>query len=608
MIPSYLTRRIFRADFFINPWHTVKIGFRPTTISRLLSTTPEAVTSAGTTTLRTESRLDASGRWTSKLHKNVYPTPVQASPDSIRSGFTCLQLHPMVTAALEQTGKEIPTYIQRQSVPAILSKPPRHVLIASETGSGKTLAYLIPLLSRLKSLENASNREHSQSVMNDLLIGPRLMAPLILILQPTRELVDQALTVAKELSHFAKFRVRGVCGGIDRSLMEARLQNNPVDVLVATPGAVNRMMNMNKLSLSGVQHIVFDEADELLEVHPRTMTTMNGKNKFADQQLRFSDQLEPILKSLSNRRSVQHVYVAATVPNDMQQWLYERYNLVDGQELQMVRGQRLHSATSISSLETGQIKTAFIRVDTSEVESEDAKNYKLIEILTMALKRHDVGKVLIFCDHQQRRQALVEKLSHCLSSEHSAVHLGGNDDRQSAWNSFRNGDVKIAVCARSFARGIDDHDIRTVIMMDVPLTGSEYVHRVGRIRKGGRVYVLVSNNETPRAEALFLAHVKGKRIAGINPSSAWKDRLKAGTDRIRNERAVKKARELELARWVDERASKVGTFRGRSGRGVTKFKAAEMHRPRLSAKEAYRGVVGGKMKPKKKKKKDRYRL
>lgn len=137
--------------------------------------------------------------------------------------------------------------------------------------------------------------------------------------------------------------------------------------------------------------------------------------------------------------------------------------------------------------------------------------------------------------------------------------------RDENWERFRENEVRVAVCARSFARGIDDEGIRTVVMMDVPFTGGEYLHRVGRIRQEGRVYVLVGAKEERIAEALFLGHVKGEKVAGVDAKAAWKDHINASSDRIEKDWHIRRARKEEHARWVDERSSRVGSFRGRYG-------------------------------------------
>lgn len=495
-------------------------------------------------------------------HKRAFPSPLQAEPSPHVVNFQKLGLHPLVLSALDATEKKTPTSIQKSAIPVLLSS--RHALIAAETGSGKTLSYLIPLLSALKTREKASQTSKTSGSSYDTdyesLLSPPLMRPTILILQPTRELADQVLRVAKELSHVAKFRVRGALGGGRRQEYDHRLSTAPVDMLIGTPGAVQRLFKARKLFLSHVRAVVLDEADELLEAQHNYV---NEKREFANEpgQL-FTEQIRPLLSTFK-RKNVQHVYVAATVPANMERWLHQHHG---DKGLTVVRGDRLHRVVDSATL-----KTSFIRLDGSDGVN-DAKFRKVVEVIKMALSRKDTGKILVFCDGHERRECVVDLLS---TRGVRVVHLGGSGvsplERDKNWAAFRDNKIHVAVCARSFARGIDDTEIRTVILMDVPYTGTEYLHRIGRIRNGGRVYVLVGSKERVIAEELFLSHVNGEKIAGVDAKTSWSAFTSAGYDRMEHNRTVRTARKNRTARWVDERASKIGTFRGRQGRNAKKI-------------------------------------
>lgn len=488
-------------------------------------------------------------------HKKVFPRPLQSVPKSQSSKFDLLSLHPSVVTALKSTGKVSALPIQVAAIPPVLSR--QHVLIAAETGSGKTLSYLVPLISALKTRE--TNDSTNESAVDDegFVLTSMSLRPTILVLQPTRELTDQVLRVAKALSHTAKFRVRAISGGSKRRQFDKRLLNSITDVLIATPGAVTRLQDSAKLFLSKVNTVVLDEADELLEAqNPTVDEGTDGEVSKSLQGRHFATQLQPILSAL-NRGNVQFVYAAATVPARLERWIRERHPT----SLCIVKGNRLHKATS-----NAKVRTTFIRVD-GTAGSESAKFQKMVELVTSAITRKDAGKILIFCDGKERRDAIVEQLQ-----QHGvqAVHLGGDAvnpwARDESWARFRDNEVRVAACARSFARGIDDANIGTVVMVDVPFTGGEYLHRVGRIRKKGRVYVLVGRKEEKIAETLFLAHVKEERLAGIDAKTAWEAHLAASQDRIETDLKVRRARKDQNARWVDERTSEVGTFRGRYGR------------------------------------------
>lgn len=490
-------------------------------------------------------------------HKKVFPSPLQSSPAKQPSKFNSLSLHPSVVAALNATGKDSPLPIQAAAIPPILSH--RHTLIAAETGSGKTIAYLAPLISAIKAREGGVSLGEQHFNDDGFELASMPLRPSVLVLQPTRELTDQVLRIAKALSHTAKFRVRAVSGGSKRRQFDKRLLNSTTDLLIATPGALTRLQNSAKLFLSRVHTVVLDEADELLEAQNPMVEEKDDKDgsNLVQPERHFGAQLRPVLSAL-NRDKVQFVYVAATVPARLEQWVRERHP-----GLNIVRGNRLHRATS-----NAKVKTTFIRVD-GTTGLENMKFQKMVELVTSTLAREDTGKILIFCDGVDRRDAVVERLD---QHRIEAVHLGGDSanpwKRDENWARFRDNDSQVAVCARSFARGIDDVNIATVVMMDVPFTGGEYLHRVGRIRKRGRVYVLVGRKEEKIAETLFIAHVKEEQIANIDPKTAWEAHLAANHDRIESDIKIRRARKNQNARWVDERSSEVGTFRGRFGRKV----------------------------------------
>ncbi|KAI0565810.1 RNA helicase [Gracilaria domingensis] len=443
-----------------------------------------------------------------------------------RTSFESLGIHSSIQEALSANDIIEPTGIQTQAAPLLLAR--NNTVIAAETGAGKTIAYLAPILSSLKHSELHPN---TNGLVRGMSLSP--MRPSIIVLVPTRELSSQVFSVSKLLSHIGKFRVRAAVGGPQSGQSRKRLRNSPVDMIVGTPGSIENMRNQQLLYLSRVSTIVLDEADELV-------STKSG----------FGPQLTGLMNVL-RERDAQFVYSGATVPQTMESDL-RRWHAGN---LEVARGSRLHRATPSS-----RVKTTFIRVD----GSEDAKLQKLVEVFSISQKRTKSGKVLIFCDNVKRRETIVQLLR---SRGTDVVHLSGEgrnrNDRNADWDAFSSGQVWVAVCSKSFSRGIDDHEIDTVILFDVPMTGSEYLHRVGRIRGTGRAYVLVGRRELAIAEELFLSHVKGLPVAGVSPQKAWKEYTNAGRDRIATDKVMRMARSKRQARWVDERLKADGTYRGR---------------------------------------------
>lgn len=449
-------------------------------------------------------RLSTTTRRLNTIVENVMPDLAQ--PQKLPCGFEKLRFHKAIVSATHSIGLEKPTQIQELAAEPIIAR--KNTLIAAETGSGKTLAYLLPLLSRLKVTERA------------VALAQR---PSIIVLVPTRQLAWQVLSVAKKLSHVGKFRARGLVG---RSSAGKRGVTDVHDLVVTTPGALQVARNAGRVFLSRVETVVLDEADELLALRAG-----------------FGCQLEETIEVL-RKKGVQFVYAGATITGELERTVKKGHK-----ELKIVKGDGLHRVAR-----AGIVNASFVRVD----GGAERKMAKMVEILSQVQKRGN-GKVMVFCNGVDRRREVVEVLNR---RGIGAIHASIEGEEGEGWGMFAKGEARVAVCSKSFGRGVDDAEIDTVVMMDVPMTGGEYVHRVGRIRGQGRAYVLVGHRERAVAEALFLAHVNGGRMAGVGPKIAWKWMTKSGKDRIAFDGAVRAARKKREARWVDERPSQRGTFRG----------------------------------------------
>lgn len=433
--------------------------------------------------------------------------------------FSSLNLHPSLISALPSLSLTTPTPIQQRAAPPLLTRS--SALIAAETGVGKTLAYLLPLVSNLKASDTAPH----------LLIQPPLNRPRLLILVPTRELAYQTFSVAKSLAHVAKFRVRIAVGGMARGEKRRVREGGVVDVLVTTPGTAGKLRDEGLLFLSRVEAVVLDEADVMMA-----------------ERTGFMEQVAPVLKTLREGKDRQFVYVAATVSGELRQ----RLNGMHGRGFTEVRGDRLHKGSMVD-----HVNTTFVRVS----GGEDAKFDKVEEVVEEKIAKGNEGIVLVFCDGQKRREKLAERLTQAVGMEVGLLG-GGGEGRVGDWQRFREGVLKIGVCAASYGRGIDHKGIAMVILVDVPMTGEEYLHRVGRVRGKGSAVVLVGERERAVAEAIFLAHVGGEKLVGVNAKRAWKGYVEAGRDRITTRSDVRAAKRRGWARWIDERISRLGTARG----------------------------------------------
>jgi len=293
------------------------------------------------------------------------------------------------------------------------------VLAKAPTGSGKTLAFALPIVERTKP----GNQ------------------PAALVLVPTREL---ALQVADEIAAVAgpkRLRVATVYGGAPLGAQAKRART--ANVVVATPGRLQDLLDRRMISLDRVQILILDEADRMLDMG-------------------FKPQVEKILRRMPRER--QTMLFSATL---------------DGEVLELAREYTHNAARFEAELpqgrEQGEVEHKFVSV------TADAK----VEALVRELER-DRDLALVFVRTKRGAERLVQKLKR---HDVKAAALHGDmtqGARERALARFRSGDVTTLVATDVAARGLDLDNITHVINFDPPADGTSYVHRVGRTGRAGR--------------------------------------------------------------------------------------------------------------------------
>jgi superfamily II DNA/RNA helicase len=334
---------------------------------------------------------------------------------------------PRTLAALSALGITEPVQVQTEAIPALLAG--RDVVMEAQTGSGKTLAYLIPLVEKLPRGG----------------AGPRAM-----VVTPTRELAMQVEKVLRTLS--TELRTTVLYGGVGYATQRLALKHG-VDVVVGTPGRIIDMLGQGKLSLSRIQYLVLDEADEMLDAG-------------------FAPSVEKIL---GLTYEPQTVLASATMPT----WVTRMVEKHTHDPVQV----RLES-NHADLLEHGML-----RVD---------REMKL-QTLSRLLRRHS-GSAIIF----GRTKHGVKKLNHSLRQMgHNSVELQGDLSqltRDRAMDSFRAGRSQILVATNVAARGIDVDNVGLVVNFELPDSAHWLTHRVGRTaRMGelGRALTFVTPEDEP---------------------------------------------------------------------------------------------------------------
>jgi superfamily II DNA/RNA helicase len=351
--------------------------------------------------------------------------------------FTKLGLSATTLQAVADTGYTEATPIQASAIPVALAG--RDVLGIAQTGTGKTAAFTLPMIDRL-----GSGRA-------------RARMPRALVLAPTRELADQ---VAENFAKYAKGTRLSwalLIGGVSMGDQVALL-NKGVDVLIATPGRLLDLFERGKILLTGVEMMVIDEADRMLDMG-------------------FIPDIERIFKLTPPRR--QTLFFSATMPP----------------EITRLTTQFLKDPTRIEAsrpaMTADTITQYLVRIPTSDPKAKRTALRALIE-------RSDVKNGIVFCNRKSEVDIVAKSLK---THGFDAAPIHGDLDqslRMKTLADFRAGDLKILVASDVAARGLDIPDVSHVFNYDVSHHADDYVHRIGRTGRAGRkgeAYMIVTPSD-----------------------------------------------------------------------------------------------------------------
>lgn len=330
--------------------------------------------------------------------------------------------------------------VQSYAIPLLLQ--PRDVVGIAPTGSGKTVAFAIPALASIRP-------------SNERPVGAA--SPSVLVLCPTRELVQQTKSVFMKLSSGAA-KTRAVFGGQDREEQRGYLHQG-VDVLVATPGRLCDFLDSKDLSLQQIQFLVLDEADRMLEMG-------------------FSPQLQHIMSHMPKDTKVS--------PRTTMLWSATWSPTVEKLGSQLLRTEgRLTIEVHRDQKTNHDIQHCLYAME--DVSERIAKVTALYQ--QEVLKPQE--KVLIFANNQETTEQVASTLRGALDvrddKKIQALHGGMRQPRRDAiMRGYRDDTVRVLVATDVAARGLDVPDVRHVVNFDLPNDVDSFVHRVGRTGRAGR--------------------------------------------------------------------------------------------------------------------------
>ncbi len=345
--------------------------------------------------------------------------------------FSHLGLSDKVLAAVAATGYTTPTPIQEQAIPHVLAR--RDVLGIAQTGTGKTAAFVLPMLTMLEKGR------------------ARARMPRTLILEPTRELAAQVKENFDRYGAGQKLNVALLIGGVSFGDQDTKLTRG-VDVLIATPGRLLDHTERGGLLLTGVELLVIDEADRMLDMG-------------------FIPDIERICKMIPFTR--QTLFFTATMPP----------------EIRRITEAFLHNPEKV---EVSRPATTAVGVSQFQI-SVGREPHEKREVLRRLLRdAKDLKNAIIFCN-RKREVALLYKSLQKHGFSVGALH-GDMDQsaRTAALDQFRKGEIPLLVASDVAARGLDIPAVSHIFNFDVPHHADDYVHRIGRTGRAGRTGTAIS--------------------------------------------------------------------------------------------------------------------
>ncbi len=338
--------------------------------------------------------------------------------------FDTLGLSAKVLKAVADSGYTEPTPIQEQAIPQVLAR--RDVLGIAQTGTGKTAAFTLPMLTML---------EQGRA---------RARMPRTLVLEPTRELAAQVEESFIKYGKNHKLNVALLIGGVSFDDQDTKLTRG-VDVLIATPGRLLDHFERGRLLLSGVELLVIDEADRMLDMG-------------------FIPDIERIVKLVPFTR--QTLFFSATMPP----------------EITRLAGAFLSNPARV---EVSRPASSSVNIAQSVISSRSDPKAKR-EVLRSLIRSEDLKNGIIFCNRKTEVATLHRSL---VKHGFNAIALHGDMDQRSRMNaleSFRKGEVTLLIASDVAARGLDIPEVSHVFNFDVPHHPEDYVHRIGRTGRAGR--------------------------------------------------------------------------------------------------------------------------
>lgn len=423
--------------------------------------------------------------------------------------FDSLGLSPELLRAIREQGYSQPTPIQSQVIPPILEG--KDILAGAQTGTGKTAGFALPLLDRLSRNTPSSTKRQVRA----------------LVLTPTRELTAQVAESVGNYSKYLSLKSTVIFGGVSIQPQISKLRKG-VDIVVATPGRLLDHIQQRTLDLSGIEVLVLDEADKMLD-----MGFINDIRKIMQhlpakrQTLLFSATFSAAIKQLANSLLNAPVLIEVARQNAANETVRQIVHPVDRQRKR--------------------------------------------ELLAYLIGSRNLHQVLVFARTKRGADRLADQLKKD-GIRSAAIHGDKSQGaRSKALADFKKGAIRVLVATDIAARGIDIEQLPHVVNYELPASAEDYVHRIGRTGRAGNdgeacsLVCIDEHKQLKDIERLIKTSIPKKVIPGFEPDKSIK--AQPATTGGRNQSPGQKKSNGKPAKPHRNKRPPLHASKGRSGRG-----------------------------------------
>ena len=406
------------------------------------------------------------------IHGPDVPDPFTAFTELTALGLPSHVLNNITAPPPHGLGFDDPTPIQMQAIPVMVAG--RECIGCAPTGSGKSVAYLLPLLISMYTAAAKAKESKRKDRAREVAGGVHAI-----VIAPTKELATQIHRISMRLTQPRKHRLLL----LSKANANALTFQQPIDLLVCTPWRLHALLTAVEVDVSGLQHVVLDEADRLLD-------------------LGFMEQVDDVLARLRGkgqtvRRYALHLF-SATIP----------------QALDALLPSLLHSPVKVVIAERN-IAQSTVEQSLQFVGHERGKLLALSNMRSAGL----TVPMLVFVQSSSRAQQLLQYLQHEGLTSIAAMHGElSSKQRLDVLSAFRSGATSILITTDLLSRGMDLLNVACVLNFDFPQSTTSYIHRIGRTGRAGRTghaITLFTENDRPLLRHVAsVMRLSGQEVAG----------------------------------------------------------------------------------------------